>query len=70
MSITIEQLKVLVSVNASGSFSKAAELLGQTPSAVSKKVSQLEAQLGASHCTLWAVDTTKIKKCILNFKRM
>jgi len=45
MSITIEQLKVLVSVNASGSFSKAAELLGQTPSAVSKKVSQLEAQL-------------------------
>lgn len=45
MNITIEQLKVLVSVNASGSFSKAAELLGQTPSAVSRKISQLEKQL-------------------------
>ena len=45
MNITIEQLRVLVSVNASGSFSKAAELLGQTPSAVSRKISQLEKQL-------------------------
>ena len=45
MNITIEQLKVLVSVNTSGSFTKTAELLGQTPSAISRKISQLEAQL-------------------------
>ncbi len=45
MNITIEQLRVLVSINASGSFSKAAELLGQTPSAISRKISQLEKQL-------------------------
>ncbi len=45
MDIKIEQLKVLVSVNTSGSFSKTAELLGQTPSAISRKISQLESQL-------------------------
>jgi len=45
MNITIEQLKVLVTVNSCGSFTKAAELLGQTPSAISRKISQLEAQL-------------------------
>jgi DNA-binding transcriptional LysR family regulator len=45
MSVTIEQLKVLVSVNACGSFSKTAELFGQTPSAISRKISQLETQL-------------------------
>jgi len=45
MNITIEQLRVLVSVEASGSFTKAAELLGQTPSAISRKISQLETQL-------------------------
>ncbi|MGL1958300.1 MAG: LysR family transcriptional regulator [Colwellia sp.] len=45
MNITIEQLRVLVSVNASGSFSRTAELLGQTPSAISRKISQLEKQL-------------------------
>lgn len=45
MNITIEQLKVLVSVNTSGSFTKTAELLGQTPSAISRKISQLETQL-------------------------
>ncbi|MBR9728436.1 LysR substrate-binding domain-containing protein [Shewanella intestini] len=48
MKITIEQLHVLVSVNHSGSFSKTAELLGQTPSAISRKISQLEAQLNVS----------------------
>jgi len=46
MSLTLEQLRVLVSVNNSGSFSKSAELLGQTPSAISRKISQLEKQLG------------------------
>lgn len=45
MNITIEQLRVLVTVNTCGSFSKAAELLGQTPSAISRKISQLEKQL-------------------------
>lgn len=45
MNITLEQLRVLVAVNTSGSFSKAAELLGQTPSAVSRKIGQLEKQL-------------------------
>ena len=45
MNITIEQLRVLVSVNSCGSFSKAAELLGQTPSAISRKISQLEKHL-------------------------
>lgn len=48
MSITLDQLKVLISVNASGSFSKTAELLGQTPSAISRKVSQLEKHLNLS----------------------
>ena len=45
MNITIEQLRVLVTVNTCGSFSKTAELLGQTPSAISRKISQLEKQL-------------------------
>ena len=45
MNITLEQLRVLVSVNTSGSFSKTAELMGQTPSAISRKISQLESQL-------------------------
>ncbi|MCM2679762.1 LysR family transcriptional regulator [Echinimonas agarilytica] len=45
MNITLDQLKVLVAVNTSGSFSKTAELLGQTPSAISRKIGQLERQL-------------------------
>ena len=45
MNITLDQLRVLVAVNTSGSFSKTAELLGQTPSAISRKISQLEKQL-------------------------
>lgn len=43
--LTLEQLRVFVSVQTSGSFSKAADLLGQTPSAISKKISQLEKEL-------------------------
>ncbi len=46
--MTIEQLRVLVSVYHSGSFTNAAELLGQTPSAISRKISQLEKQLNVS----------------------
>ena len=45
MSVTLDQLRVLVAVNMCGSFSKTAELLGQTPSAISRKISQLEKQL-------------------------
>lgn len=45
MNITLEQLRVLVAVNSNGSFSKAADILGQTPSAISRKISQLEKQL-------------------------
>ena len=46
MNITVEQLRALISVAQSGSFSRAAELLGQTPSYISRKVSGLEQQLG------------------------
>ncbi|HNP52929.1 MAG TPA: LysR family transcriptional regulator, partial [Nitrosomonas nitrosa] len=46
MSIAVDQLRALITVAQSGSFSRAAELLGQTPSYVSRKVSGLEQQLG------------------------
>lgn len=45
MNITVDQLRSLIMVAQSGSFSRAAELLGQTPSYVSRKVSGLEQQL-------------------------
>jgi len=45
MKITIDQLRALTTVAQSGSFSRAAELLGQTPSYVSRKISGLEQQL-------------------------
>ncbi|MBR9913163.1 MAG: LysR family transcriptional regulator [Gammaproteobacteria bacterium] len=46
MSVAVDQLRALITVAQSGSFSRAAELLGQTPSYVSRKVSGLEQQLG------------------------
>jgi DNA-binding transcriptional LysR family regulator len=45
MSITVEQLRALISVARSGNFSRAADLLGQTPSYISRKISALEQQL-------------------------
>ncbi|CAA0122174.1 HTH-type transcriptional regulator DmlR [Halioglobus japonicus] len=45
MTIAVDQLRALITVAQSGSFSRAAELLGQTPSYVSRKVSGLEQQL-------------------------
>ncbi len=45
MNISFEQLRALVAVADCGSFSRAAELLGQTPSYVSRKVSGLEQRL-------------------------
>ena len=46
MNISVEQLRALITVAQSGSFTRAAELLGQTPSYISRKVSGLEQQLG------------------------
>ncbi|MFD2366633.1 LysR substrate-binding domain-containing protein [Pseudoduganella sp. GCM10020061] len=46
--LSIEALNVFVAVIDSGSFSAAAERLGQTTSAVSRTVSRLEAQLGVT----------------------
>jgi len=65
MNITIEQLKVLVTVNSCGSFTKTAELLGQTPSAISRKISQLEAQLNVQ----FFIRTTR-RICLTNEGRI
>jgi DNA-binding transcriptional LysR family regulator len=45
--MTLEQLRILVKVVQSGSFTRAAELLGTQKSHVSRVVAQLEAELGA-----------------------
>lgn len=45
--MTLEQLKILVKVIQSGSFTRAAELLGTQKSYVSRVIAQLEAELGA-----------------------
>lgn len=45
--MTLEQLRILVKVVQSGSFTKAADLLGTRKSYVSRVVAQLEAELGA-----------------------
>jgi LysR family transcriptional regulator, regulator for bpeEF and oprC len=45
--MTLEQLKILVHVIQSGSFTRAAELLGTQKSYVSRVIAQLEAELGA-----------------------
>jgi DNA-binding transcriptional LysR family regulator len=44
--VTLEQLKILVKVVQSGSFTRAAEVLGTQKSYVSRVISQLEAELG------------------------
>jgi DNA-binding transcriptional LysR family regulator len=46
MSITLDQLQALVTVEHCGSFSRAADLLKQSPSYISRKISRLEQQLG------------------------
>ena len=43
----IEQLKIFISVAATGSFSRTATLTDSTQSSVSKAVAQLETELGA-----------------------
>ncbi|WP_145188665.1 MULTISPECIES: LysR family transcriptional regulator [unclassified Pseudomonas] len=48
MKIRSEELQVFVAVIDSGSISAAAEQLGQTPSAVSRTLSRLEAKLGTT----------------------
>jgi LysR family transcriptional regulator, regulator for bpeEF and oprC len=45
--MTLEQLRILIKVVQSGSFTRAAELLGTQKSYVSRVVAQLEAELGA-----------------------
>ncbi len=47
MKATSEELAIFVSVVESGSFSRAAEQLGQANSAVSRAVKKLEMKLGA-----------------------
>ena len=49
--LNIEGLIALVSVIDNGSFSAAADRLGQTPSGISRAISRLEAQLGATLIT-------------------
>ena len=44
--MTLEQLKILVKVVESGSFTRAAELLGTQKSHLSRVLTQLEAELG------------------------
>ena len=48
MKATSEELAIFVSVVESGSFSRAAEQLGQANSAVSRAVKKLEMKLGVS----------------------
>ena len=48
MKATSEELAIFVSVVESGSFSRAAEQLGQANSAVSRAVKKLEMNLGVS----------------------
>ena len=45
--MNIEQLKIFISVAATGSFSRTATLTDSTQSSVSKAVAQLETELGA-----------------------
>ncbi|MES2117580.1 MAG: LysR family transcriptional regulator [Pseudomonadota bacterium] len=49
--LNLEGLIALVSVIDNGSFSAAADQLGQTPSGISRAISRLEAQLGATLIT-------------------
>ena len=49
--LTFEVLKAFVTVIETGSFSAAAERLGQTPSGVSRAISRLEGQLGMTLIT-------------------
>ncbi|MFZ6779888.1 LysR family transcriptional regulator [Undibacterium sp. Ji83W] len=49
--LSLETMKALVAVADTGSFSAAAERLGQTPSGISRSISRLEAQLGMTLMT-------------------
>lgn len=49
--LSLETMKSLVAVADTGSFSAAAERLGQTPSGISRSISRLEAQLGMTLMT-------------------
>lgn len=49
--LSMETMKALVAVADTGSFSAAAERLGQTPSGISRSISRLEAQLGMTLMT-------------------
>ncbi|WP_329605445.1 LysR family transcriptional regulator [Undibacterium umbellatum] len=51
MMLSLETMKALVAVADTGSFSAAAERLGQTPSGISRSISRLEAQLGMTLMT-------------------
>lgn len=53
MKATSEELTIFVAVVESGSFSRAAEQLGQANSAISRSVKKLEMKLGVS---LWGGD--------------
>jgi DNA-binding transcriptional LysR family regulator len=60
--MTLEQLKILVNVIQSGSFTRAAERLGTQKSYVSRVIAQLEAELGAKllERTTRAVSVTEV----------
>jgi DNA-binding transcriptional LysR family regulator len=60
--MTLEQLKILVRVIQSGSFTRAAELLGTQKSYVSRVIAQLEGELGAKllERTTRAVSVTEV----------
>lgn len=49
--LSLETMKSLVAVADTGSFSAAAERLGQTPSGISRSISRIEAQLGMTLMT-------------------
>ena len=49
--LSLETMAALVAVAETGSFSAAAERLGQTPSGISRSISRLEAQLGMTLMT-------------------
>lgn len=49
--LSLETMKALVAVADTGSFSAAAERLGQTPSGISRSIARLEAQLGMTLMT-------------------
>jgi len=49
--LRLETMKALVAVADTGSFSAAAERLGQTPSGISRSISRIEAQLGMTLMT-------------------